>query len=54
MDDLNYLFRRQQEERARANSASCLEAQEAHRKLALFYEKRIETLTDGRVVIAAA
>ena len=41
MEDLNYLILRQQEERSRAEGASCPEAREAHEKLAEFYENRI-------------
>jgi hypothetical protein len=52
MDDLNFLFQRQQQERARADCASCPEAREAHRQLAEFYESRIRALTEGRIVIA--
>jgi len=52
MDDLNYLFHRQQEERSRAQTSSCAEAREAHEKLAQFYEGRIRDLTAGRVSIA--
>ena len=52
MDDLNYLFERQQQERARADGASCPEAREAHQQLATFYEERIAVLTDGRIKIA--
>jgi hypothetical protein len=51
MDDLNYLFQRQQQERARADRASCDEAREAHGELARFYEERIARMTDGRVNI---
>jgi hypothetical protein len=53
MDDLNYLFRRQQEERARADCSGCAEAREAHAQLAQFYEERIRHRTEGRVVIAS-
>ena len=52
MDDLNFLFQRQQQERARADRASCDQAREAHRQLAEFYEGRIRELTEGRIVIA--
>jgi len=51
MDDLNYLFHRQQQERSRASAASCTEAREAHETLALFYERRIGHLTHGRIRI---
>jgi hypothetical protein len=53
MDDLNYLFHRQQQERSNAEGASCAEAREAHERLAQFYESRIRDLTEGRVDIAA-
>jgi hypothetical protein len=53
MDDLNYLFHRQQQERARALGASCTEAREAHCQLAEFYEQRIADLTQGRIDIPA-
>ena len=52
MDDLNYLFRRQQEERARAEGTSCVEAREAHAQMAQFYEERIRHQTGGRIDIA--
>ena len=51
MDDLNYLFHRQQQERARADSATSPEADRAHRELAAFYEQRIAELTAGRIQI---
>jgi hypothetical protein len=51
MDDLNYLFQRQQQERARADFASCEQAREAHDQLARFYEERITRVTDGRIRI---
>jgi hypothetical protein len=53
MDDLNYLFHRQQQERVRATHAACDQARSAHQQLAEFYEKRISDLTAGRVDIAA-
>jgi hypothetical protein len=53
MDDLNYLFQRQQQERVRATAAACDEARYAHQQLAEFYEKRISELTEGRIGIAA-
>jgi hypothetical protein len=53
MDDLNYLFHRQQQERARATVATCDQAKQAHQKLAEFYEKRISDLPDRRIAIAA-
>ena len=52
MDDLNYLFQRQQEERVKTEAAACAQAREAHRLLAFFYEQRISHLTDGRILIA--
>ena len=52
MDDLNYLFQRQQEERIRADLSSCAEARQAHAQLAHFYEQRIKRCTDGRIEIA--
>ena len=51
MDDLNYLFQRQQQERIRADEAASDEAREAHLQLAGFYEERISGLTDGRIRI---
>ena len=51
MDDLNYLFQRQQQERARADRASCEQAREAHDELARFYEERITRVTEGRINI---
>lgn len=51
MEDINYLFHRQQEERSRADT-SCPEARVAHEKLAQFYEHRIRSLTCGRVNIS--
>jgi hypothetical protein len=51
MEDLNYLFHRQQQERSRAAAASCAEAREAHGSLAEFYENRIRDLTHGRITI---
>jgi chemotaxis regulatin CheY-phosphate phosphatase CheZ len=52
MDDLNYLFHRQQQERVRAIDAACDDARRAHQQLAEFYEKRISDLTEGRINIA--
>jgi hypothetical protein len=51
MDDLNYLFRRQQQERLQADRASCFEARRAHELLAEFYGNRITQLTAGRIKI---
>lgn len=45
MEDLNYLFHRQLEERSRA----CPKAREAHETLAEFCEKRILNLTCGQI-----
>ena len=42
--DLNYLFHRQQVERARAKAAATEEAREAHEKLARQYEEQIEKI----------
>jgi len=53
MDDLNYLFHRQQQERVLAEKASCTESAAAHRQMASFYEQRIAVLTEGRVDILA-
>jgi hypothetical protein len=49
MDDLNYLFHRQQQERARADRAPCGQARAAHEHMAEFYEQRIRHLTSGRI-----
>ena len=54
MEDLNYLFQRQQQERSRAAAASCPESREAHVRLAQFYENRIRELTEGRIIIDPA
>ena len=51
MDDLNYLFHRQQEERARADRSACAEARLAHEELAFFYEEQIRRRTEGRIHI---
>ncbi len=51
MDDLKYLFRRQLEERVRAEGAGCAEAREAHQALAGFYEQRIHDLTHKGMAI---
>ena len=45
MKDPNYLFHRQQEERSRAEGASCPKARDAHEKLAELYENRIRDIT---------
>ena len=52
MTDLNYLFLRQQSERARASEAACENARIAHAQLAALYEEAIETATEGRVRFA--
>lgn len=43
--DLNYLFHRQQVERARSETAKSEEARTAHEELARRYEETIEGLT---------
>ena len=43
--DLNYLFHRQQVERARSETAESEEARIAHKELAECYEQQIESLT---------
>ena len=43
--DLNYLFHRQQVERARSEAAQDDDARNVHEELARRYEERIETLT---------
>ena len=52
MTDLNYLFLRQQSERARASEAASENARIAHAQLAALYEEAIETATEGRVRFA--
>lgn len=47
MDDLNYLFHRQQVERTRADAAESDEARAAHEELAHRYEAQINQATDG-------
>ena len=49
VDDLNYIFQRQQQERQRAQAASCDEARKAHERLAETYEDRIRELTSRRM-----
>lgn len=49
MDDLNYLFKRQQQERSNAERALSDDARRAHAELAGFYENRIHRLTQGRI-----
>ena len=41
MEDLNFLYLRQQQERSRAEDASCPRSREAHERLAECYESRI-------------
>lgn len=45
--DLNYLFRRQQVERSRAETANSTAARRAHEQLAVGYERQIEEQTAG-------
>ncbi|URD60761.1 hypothetical protein M8312_13440 [Sphingomonas sp. KRR8] len=47
--DINYLFKRQQIETSRANSAASQKAREAHQRLAVLYERQIELATSGTV-----
>jgi hypothetical protein len=51
MDDLDYLSRRQQQERARARSSNCTQAHSAHEQMAASYQEQIGHLTNGRVII---
>ena len=51
--DLNYLLRRQQEERIRADTATCDQSRAAHEGLAVQFEEQIRRLTDGRLNLAA-
>ncbi len=51
VDDLNYIFQRQQQERQRAEMASCAEARKAHQRLAEMYEDRIRELTSRRMAV---
>lgn len=50
--DLNYLFRRQQVERSRADAAPSEAARKAHEELARKYEERIEALTASGFKVA--
>jgi len=50
--DLNYLFHRQQVERARAEAAVSEAARRIHAELAEGYERKIEQLSDGSVSFA--
>lgn len=54
MDDLNYLFKRQQQERTSSARARSVPAKQAHEGLARLYEQRICELTEGRIVIGNA
>jgi hypothetical protein len=45
--DLNYLFHRQQVERARADAADSVEARAAHDQLARCYQTQITQATEG-------
>ena len=47
--DLNDLFRRQQIERSRAETADSDAARRAHEELAADYERQIENQTDGNI-----
>ncbi len=48
--DLNYLFRRQQIERSRAQTASSDAARQAHEELAAGYERQIKEQTAGEIM----
>lgn len=52
--DLNYLLRRQQEERLRACAATTEAARLAHESMAAQFEAEIRRRTDGRLDIAPA
>jgi len=47
--DLNYVFLRQQIERARAESAASAAARDAHEEMARQYELQIERHSAGRI-----
>lgn len=49
--DLNYLLKRQQEERSRAEAATSEPARRAHEGLASEFEDEIRRRTDGRLHI---
>jgi hypothetical protein len=49
--DLNYLLKRQQEERLRASIAACEASRLAHEGLAARFEEEIRQRTEGRVNI---
>ena len=50
--DLNYLFHRQQVERAKSESADSLAARTAHEELAIRYEQEIEEHTGDHFSIS--
>jgi hypothetical protein len=50
--DINYLFYRQQTERARAEAAASDVARRIHEELASEYERLIEDATAGRLTFA--
>ena len=50
--DLNYLFHRQQVERAKAESAGSEIARAVHSELAAEYEKQIDRFTSGRFIFS--
>lgn len=52
--DLNYLLRRQQEERSRATAAGTEAARLAHEAMAVQFENEIRRRTDGRMDIVFA
>lgn len=52
MDDLNYLFHRQQVERSRAETAESEEARVRHEQLARCYEVQIDQATSEEFKIA--
>jgi len=52
VNDLNYLFRRQQQERSLASNAASSAARTAHERLSAMYEDEIRRLTDERIRIA--
>jgi hypothetical protein len=52
--DLNYLFRRQQIERSRAQTASSDAARQAHEELAACYERQIKEQTAGEITFESA
>jgi hypothetical protein len=52
--DLNYLLKRQQEERSRATAAVCEASRIVHEAMAVQFENEIRRLTDGRVNLFAS